>query len=391
MQYRKFGKLDWKPSALGFGAMRLPLAGKDPASIDEPLAIRMIRYAIDNGVNYVDTAYPYHSGRSEVVVGQALRDGYREKVKLATKLPARMVESAADFDRFYNEQTKRLGTKMDVYLLHGLNRHTWPQVRDLGVLRWAEKAMAAGKFSHLGFSFHDELDVFKGIVDAYDNWTMCQIQYNYMDAEYQAGRRGLQHAAGKGLAVVVMEPLRGGKLAKQPPEAVAGVWGSAPQKRSPAEWGLLWVWNQPEVSLALSGMSAMEHVVENVEVAGRSGVGKLTAADLKLYDRVVEAFRGLGPIPCTACGYCQPCPNGVAIPSIFQVYNEAVMYDDVRTGRARYRGPAGFGLKAEERADNCTKCETCVEACPQNIDVPRWLEKVEELLGDKQQSGRPAV
>ena len=381
MQYRDFGKLDWKVSALGFGAMRLPLKDKDPADVDEPEAIRMIRYSIDHGVNYLDTAYPYHGGNSERIVGRALKDGYREKMKLATKMPARMVESASDFDRFLNEQLERLDTKIDFYLLHGLNGQSWAKVRDLGVLQWAEGAMAEGRFDYLGFSFHDNLEAFKSIVDDYDNWTLCQVQYNYMDVEYQAGTEGLKYAADRGLVVVVMEPLRGGKLARAP-EQVAGVWESAPQKRSAVEWALQWVWDQPEVSVALSGMSAMEQVVENVDIANRSGSGKLTVDELALIGRAREAYRGLSPVPCTSCGYCMPCPGGVDIPRVFQVYNESMMYDDPRTGRFRYRGPGG--LKEEERADQCTECGDCLEACPQEIPIPDWLKKAHELLGPRE-------
>ena len=208
MNYRKFGKLDWKVSALGFGAMRLPLVGGAHDKVDEPEAIRMIRYAIDHGVNYLDTAYPYHGGQSERIVGNALKDGYRAKMKLATKLPVRMVESAQDFDRFFNQQLERLQTdKLDFYLFHGLSAQSWAKVRDMQILKWAETQMAKGRFAHLGFSFHDSYDAFKGIIDDYDNWTLCQIQYNYMDVENQAGRRGVEYAASKGLAIVVMEPL----------------------------------------------------------------------------------------------------------------------------------------------------------------------------------------
>jgi predicted aldo/keto reductase-like oxidoreductase len=380
MQYRRFGKLDWKVSALGFGAMRLPVIDNEQANVDEPEAIRMIRYAIDHGVNYLDTAYPYHGGNSERIVGRALKDGYREKMKLATKLPARMCESADDFDRFFNEQMERLDTgKIDFYLLHGLNGRSWPKVRDLGVLQWAEKKMAAGQFDYLGFSFHDELDVFKEIVDAYD-WTFCQIQYNYMDIETQAGRNGVEYAANKGLAVVVMEPLRGGKLGKQP-EPVMKIWDSVSHKRSPAEWALLWVLDQPEISVALSGMSTMEQVVENVQVASRSAPGMLTDEELALYDRVREAYQGLSPIPCTACGYCMPCPNGVDIPRNFQIYNDAVMYDDMRIGRFYYRGGR---IEEEQRADQCIECGDCLDACPQEIPIPDWLKKVHEQLGPRQ-------
>ncbi len=379
MQYRQFGNLDWKVSALGFGAMRLPVINNEQTNVDEPEAIRMIRYAIDHGVNYLDTAYPYHGGNSERIVGQALKDGYRERMKLATKMPVRMVESANDFDRIFKEQLERLQTdKIDFYLLHGLNGRSWPKARDLGVLHWAEKKMADGYFDYLCFSFHDDLDVFKAIVDAYD-WTMCQVQYNYMDIENQAGREGVEYAANKGMAVVVMEPLRGGKLGQQP-EPVMKVWKSVSQKRSPAEWALLWVLDQPEVSVALSGMSTMEQVVENVAVASRSAPGILTEEELALYNRVREAYQGLSPIPCTACGYCMPCPNGVDIPRNFQIYNDAVMYSDMRTGRFYYRGGR---LEEEQRADQCTECSECVDACPQEIPIPEWLKKVHEELGPR--------
>ena len=385
MKYRKFGKLDWEVSALGFGAMRLPTTDGKPDNIDEPLATRMIRYAVDHGVNYLDTAYPYHGGQSERVVGRVLKDGYREKIKLATKMPVRMVEKAEDFNRFFNEQRERLQVdKFDFYLFHGLRSATWPNVRDMGILRWAEDKMSKGLFDYLGFSFHDEFDVFKDIVDSYDNWTLSQVQYNYMDVEYQAGRRGVEYAAGKGLAVVVMEPIRGGKLSLEPPEQVAKVWDTASKKRSPAEWALQWVWNQPEVSLALSGMSIMEHVVENVAAAERSGSGTLTSEDLALINRVREAYRGLSPVPCTNCGYCMPCPNGVEIPRIFQLYNEGVMYGDLRQAKNRYQAGGPQGLTEEQRADQCIECGECMEACPQGIEIPDWLKKVHALLSSMQ-------
>jgi predicted aldo/keto reductase-like oxidoreductase len=387
MQYRTFGRLDWKVSALGFGAMRLPVIGNDQSTIDQPEAIKMIRYAIDHGVNYLDTGYPYHNGQSERVVGLALKDGYRQRMRLTTKLPARMVEKAEDFDRFFNEQLERLQVdKLDNYLLHGLNTQNWPKVRDLGVLRWAEKKMAQGRFDYIGFSFHDNFETFKSIVDAYDNWTLAQIQYNYVDVNNQAGRRGVEYAANKRLAIVVMEPIRGGRLSRKPPEKVAQTWGDALSRRSQAEWALSWVWNQPEISLALSGMSTMEQVVENVAVADRSGATMLTPSELALIDRVREAYKSSNPVPCTGCNYCQPCPNGVAIPAIFELYNEANVYAESRQGRANYQGMGPRGMKAEQRADNCVECGTCVEACPQQIDIPDWLKKAHAFLGPKPQS-----
>jgi len=376
MQYRPFGKLEFQVSALGFGAMRLPVIDNEPTHIDEPLAIDMIRTAIDNGANYVDTAYPYHGGKSEVLVGKALKDGYREKVKLATKLPARMVRSLDDFDRFLNEQLSRLETDhIDFYLLHGLNMQRWPGLREMDIFKPAEKAMTDGRISYLGFSFHDDLIAFKEIIDAYD-WTFCQIQYNYMDTHYQAGTEGLRYAANKGIAVVIMEPIRGGQLAKRPPEKVSELWAKAPVKRSAAEWALQWVWNQPEVALALSGMSTMQQVEENLASADRSGAGRLTDEEATLIEKVSEAYRGLSPIPCTNCGYCMPCPNGVNIPGVFAIHNDAMIYEDVNRAKRLYQ----IRIPEDKQADKCISCGECLTLCPQEIPIPEWMEKSNELL-----------
>ena len=381
MKYRKFGRLDWKVSALGFGAMRLPVLNKVHSNIDEPEAIRMIRYAIDHGVNYLDSAYGYHDGNSEVVVGKALKDGYREKVKVATKQPCFLVRSYADFDRLLNEQLKRLQTeRIDFYLLHGLNNVEWPKVRNLGVVKWAEGAMADGRIGYLGFSFHDTYEVFQEIIDSYDNWILSQIQYNYMDEELQAGTRGLEYAHKKGLAVVVMEPIRGGRLTRTP-KKVAELWSNATVQRTPQEWALRWVWNHPEVTLALSGMSTMEQVVENVATAEHSQPHNLTADALALIGRVRDAYFSLNPISCTACRYCSPCPNGVDIPRVFDFYNEAMIYNSAAAQRKMYSDPMIF--KEESRADKCIKCEQCVEKCPQKLPIPELLEKADAFLTAK--------
>jgi len=386
LQYRKFGRLDWKSSALGFGAMRLPTTDNDQAHVDEAEAIKMIRYAIDHGVNYLDTAYMYHMGRSERVVAKALRDGYRAKMRLATKLPVNMITKAAEFDRIFDEQMKRTEVdKIDYYLLHGLNKDSWAKVRDLGVIAWAEQQMAKGRFGRLGFSFHDDLKAFKEIVDSYDNWVLSQVQYNFMDVKVepgrQAGRAGVEYAASKGLAVVVMEPLRGGLLAKDPPPAVAEAWKGAPKGVSRVEMALKWLWDQPEISVVLSGMSTMQQVEENVTFAARSAVGSLKDNEREVYDRVREAYRALVPIPCTRCGYCQPCPNGVNIPDIFQLYNESMMYGDVNIGRFRYASP--MGIPELQRADRCMECGECLDACPQHIPITDWLKKVHVYLTAK--------
>jgi predicted aldo/keto reductase-like oxidoreductase len=258
-----------------------------------------------------------------------------------------------------------------------MNRVHWPNLRDLGILGWGDRAIADGRIGHLGFSFHDDFDIFREIVDAYD-WPFCQIQYNYMDTEYQAGTRGLQYAAQKGLAVVIMEPLRGGQITRRPPASVAKLWESAGVRRTPAEWGLQWVWSHPEVSVALSGMSAMQELVGNLESADRSAAGLLTGEELALVSQVREEYRKLSPIPCTGCKYCMPCPNGVEIPLILEYYNDAIAYDDAGAPRFRYRQ-----LAKDKRADNCVECFECEEKCPQAIPITEWLKKAHDWLGPK--------
>jgi hypothetical protein len=323
-----------------------------------------------------------------VVVGKALKDGYRQKMKVATKLPARMIERAEDFDRILSEQLHRLEIDMiDFYLLHGLSKPAWTKVRDFGVLKWAEAQIAKGRIGRLGFSFHDNYDVFKEVVDSYDSWVLSQVQYNYMDVNEQAGRRGVEYAASKGIAIVVMEPLRGGRLAKDPPPApVADVIASARREMTNVEWALHWVWSQPEVSVALSGMTTMPQVVENVRIAGKSRPGFLSDADLKVIDRIRAAYQSLSPIPCSNCRYCQPCPNKVEIPRIFQMYNDSIMYDDIKSGQFAYNGPF---IPHDQRADQCIECLECVAKCPQKIEIPEWLKKVHAALYSSVPMGPP--
>ncbi len=379
MKYRRFGKLDWEASVLGFGAMRLPFLDGDVSKIDEPSALEIIRYAIDNGVNYVDTAYGYHNGNSERVVGKALRDGYRERVKLATKMPIWLVKEEGDFDRFLDEQLEKLQTdRIDLYLLHALTGKRWSSMNRLGVTGWAERAKAEGRIGHFGFSFHDDFAALKEIVDGYDGWEFCQIQYNYMDNQsgtLYPGTEGLVYAASKGLAVVVMEPIQGGRLAVPPPQGIQAIWREAPVKRTPAEWALQWVWNHPEVSVVLSGMKTMQHVVENIESAGRSGPGTLTPMELDLIERVRREYNELGFIGCTGCGYCLPCPQGVAIPEIFAIFNEYYSRQDeaeIESYKER--------IQAESRAGLCAGCGRCEELCPQRLPIVKLLEGAENLM-----------
>jgi predicted aldo/keto reductase-like oxidoreductase len=372
MKQRKFGKLDWKVSALGFGAMRLPIVDNDASKINEPEAIRMIRYAFDNGVNYIDTAYVYHRGTSEVLVGKALQDGYRKKVKLATKMPTWLVKSQEDMDKYLDEQLTRLNTEyVDFYLLHGLDDERWSKLTDLKVLDWLEKKKEEGKIKHLGFSFHDEYASFKRIIDSYDRWTLCQIHYNYVDSHYQAGMRGLKYAASKGLAVVIMEPIAGGRLAIKPPQEIQAIWDKAEKRRTPAEWALQWLWNQPQVSVVLSGMSTMEQVIQNVRSANRSGPSSLAEKDLRLINFVARKYKQCGYVGCTGCGYCQPCPEGVNIPKIISLYNEYFMKDRNDEIKKKY----WEHITPESQAKRCARCGKCEELCPQKLPVRDVLNK----------------
>jgi len=384
LQYRKFGRLDFQVSALGFGAMRLPTKGGE---VDEPVAIQMIRSAVDRGVNYIDTAYMYHGGASEKVVGRALRDGYRAKAKVATKLPSWEVKSAADFDRFLDIQLGRLDMdSVDFYLLHSLNRRTWPKVRDLGVIEWAEEAMAKGRFGHLGFSFHDDAETFRTILDSFD-WSMCQVQYNFMDVHNQAGAAGVQRAGSKGIAVVIMEPLLGGKLVA-PPAPVQALWDAAESSRSPVAWALDWLWDQPEVSTVLSGMSSPAQVDENVEIASRSRVGWMGEKERALYAAARDRYNKLTLIPCTKCGYCMPCPHGVDIPANLGVYNDGIMYDKRENSHGQYAWwkHAYEVVHIQERdirAARCVQCGECVDKCPQSIPISSWMPVIHKALGEK--------
>jgi predicted aldo/keto reductase-like oxidoreductase len=380
MQYRKFGNLDWQASALGFGCMRFPETNETSSNnIDEPEAMRMLHYAIDHGVNYLDTAFPYHNGYSETIVGKALKvDNYRNKVKLATKLPCWDVEKYDDFDKLLNEQLQKLQVEhVDFYLLHALDRKNWDKVRKLDVLTWAEGALADGRIGHLGFSFHDSYEVFEEIVDAYNSWTFCQIQYNYMDIEHQAGKRGLQYAASKGLAVVIMEPLLGGRLAN-PPASIQTIWDSAARQCSAVGWSLHWLWNQSEVSTVLSGMSSMDQVKDNIHNAGASGVGHLNSDEMALIAKVHDKYLELRPVFCTGCNYCRPCAQGVNIPHIFKVYNDGLIHNDYHIAREQYK----LWTPEKEYAKHCIACRTCENMCPQQIPISRWMPVIHNVLNE---------
>lgn len=376
MQYREFGRLGFEISTFGLGCMRLPLEKQpdqteDPSKIDEKEAIHMIRYGIDQGINYIDTAYPYHGGNSERIVAKALKDGYREKVKLATKLPVWLTNTYEDFEKYLDEQLAKLEVEyIDFYLLHALNKNTWPKIKELGVLKFLDRAIEAGKIKYAAFSFHDELPLFKEIIDAYD-WSMCQIQLNILDEYYQAGIEGMHYAAAKGIPTVVMEPLKGGSLAKSIPADIQDVWNEADVKRSPVDWAFRWLCNFPEVAVILSGVSNMEQLQDNIEIFETALSGSMKEEELKLVHRVQALYQSKIKVGCTACGYCMPCPAGVAIPDVFRFYNNASIYAALGENRKHYSKL----VKSNKDASLCVECGNCESACPQNIPI---IEKLKE-------------
>ena len=378
MQYRYFGKDGWKISALGFGAMRLPMLPGDK-EVDVKEAIRIMRHGVDEGINYIDTAWFYHNGLSEGIVGKALKDGYRNKVRVATKLPVGLMKEAADFDKFLNEQLKRLDVDhIDYYLFHGIGDGGLGDMRKFDLFKKMEEAKKAGKIGHVGFSFHDKADAFIRCIDSYDKWEFCQIQYNYMDTENQAGRAGLKYAAAKEIPVIIMEPLLGGRLARPPKDIDVLLKGSG-IKRTAAEWALQWIWNHPEVSTILSGMSNFEQVEENLISAKRSKPNQMSQSELDLIDKVKTVFDSRTVIPCTKCEYCMPCPQGVAIPRNFELYNEGAIYGDPGSPRYVYE----VWVKPENRASACTGCKECESKCPQKIDISGWMIKTDNIMTGK--------
>lgn len=385
MEMRTMGKTGVKVSPLGFGVMRLPMknGGKtDNASsidaVDVDTSIQMIRTAIDGGVNYFDTAYNYVSGSSEVILGRALKDGYREKVNVATKSPAWLYKAPEDFDRYLDEQLARLDMDyVDFYLIHSLNGGSWKKTCRNNAIESLVRAKADGRVRHIGFSFHDDLELFEEILNAAD-WDFCQIQLNYFDRDYQAGLKGMRMAAERGMGVVVMEPLRGGLLVDLPKEAQA-TFDDSGYDRSNVEWAFDWLWDLPEVSCVLSGMSTPEQLEQNLGYMDKARVGMLSAEEHAVIDQAKADLDARVAVPCTGCNYCvDMCPNKIAIPYNFRAYNMGTLYDDMDLAKEFYRTEiSGYGRDASY----CTSCGSCEEICPQHIAISEWLPKVDELLG----------
>ncbi|MDP2790958.1 MAG: aldo/keto reductase [Rectinemataceae bacterium] len=378
MHYRRLGKTGIEVSTLGFGCMRLPTLGA-PDRIDESAATRLLHEAIDAGVNYIDTAWFYHSavamagaGESEPFVGRALSggpgEGWRNRVYLATKLPQQLIKTREEMDGFLARQLERLQTDhIDFYLVHGLNGDSWNRMRDLGVREFLDKARERGLIRHAAFSFHGKKEDFPRIIDEYDAWAFGQIQYNYIDTDYQAGISGLRYAAEKGLGVVVMEPLKGGRLANKVPPEMQAVFDARPEGWSPAEWALRYVWNEPGVSLLLSGMGEKTQLEENLRVAGEATAGAMTAEMLEVYAAARIALQSRTKVECTACRYCQPCPFGVQIPECLASLNAAALWDTKDAWLTEWSQVKG-------KPDTCTECGKCEEACPQELPIRKLLK-----------------
>jgi len=390
LQYRKMGSLDWEVSALGFGCMRLPSRRFSLMGVDMEESKRIIRYGIDRGINYIDTAWAYHLGESEKFLGEILKDGYREKVKLVTKLPMFVIRKTEDFDRYLDVQMERLQTDfLDIYLFHSMNAGAFEKLKRLDLIEKMEEAQRQGRIGHIGFSFHDTYPVFKEIVDYYD-WDMTQIQYNYMDTGIQATTDGLEYAHSKGIAVVVMEPVKGGTLANPPAEAVEVMEGASVD-HTPVDWALQFLWNRPEVATVLSGMSNMQQVVENCDSAARSGVHSLNQEEEGVIARLAEIYQEKILVPCTGCEYCMPCPTGVNIPQNFAILNNVSLEQGwIRQFQVRrsYKKMTGSKDKLDKENPNgnallCINCGECLEKCPQEINIPVELEKVHAILGKR--------
>lgn len=370
MKYRKFDNLNFDVSVLSFGARCLPLT-------NEAESVEMIHYAIDHGVNYLDLGYPYNLAEYErlaALVNKALQEGYRQKIKVAITLPISLMNTSSDLDNYLGKNLQLLKTnKIDFCILGELNRETWPKVNDLNILHWAKNAIKNGHIGKLGFSFHDDFQFLRGIVEAYDGWSLCQFQYSFMDVDHHPGIGGLRYAAQNGLAVVVTHPFKEGRLIK-PPEPVAKIWERFPKKRPIAEWCLRWVWDHPEVSTVVVEMGEIKQVQENVALADFAEPNSLSVQELVLINQVKDAYMKLKPINCAVCRCCMPCQAGIDVPRIFELYNDAIMYGDVETSRFYYK-------VEHHKPEACTECGKCVEACPRKIPIIEWLKAARKLLG----------
>ena len=369
MKYRTMGKLGIKSSAFGLGCMRFNGQASGDSIIDEQKAVALIRQAIDGGVTYLDTAYVYLDKTSEIVLGKALLDGYRDKVTIATKMPSEYVHNREEMEQLLETELRKLQTDhIDFYLMHGIDKAKWEYFKSIGAPEFFDEMKQAGKIRYKCFSFHGPYEEFEYILNDWD-WDMVQIQYNFMDINNQAGTKGLELAGSKGIPVVIMEGLLGGRLAKAP-ENVQALYDAFPVKRSPVEWGFRWLCNHPEVSVVLSGCNEAAQIEENLRIFDSVEAGIMDASELKLMDSVREAYLSRTRIGCTGCRYCMPCPNGVDIPRIFSAWNNCSLYetDPKDSWDLKMIQEAGSG------ADHCVACGACESACPQHLPIIEELQ-----------------
>ena len=375
MKYRKFEVADMDVSLLGFGVMRMPLLKDGSSKLDEKESIRMIRYAIDHGVNYIDTAYVYHEKQSESLVGKALANGYRERVLLATKMSFWAMEGPDEIEPIFNEQLANLRTDyVDMYLLHDVRGSNWETVKEWKALEFMVKQRDADRIRFLGFSFHGEsTDEFKMILDEFP-WDFCQLQINFMDKDIQAGVKGFEYAISKGVPIIVMEPLKGGKLTETMPPTVKEYWSKLGSDRTPAEWALRWVANLPGILTILSGMNTIEQVEENIRVLSDADMGMLSYRELDIIEKAAEEYRKLTAYPCTACGYCMPCPSGIHIPIVLNHRNSCNHYG--KSPDLQFE----FNVFVSVKPSACIACGKCEKACPQHLNIIQAMRETAELF-----------
>ncbi len=387
MFYRKLGKTDLEVSNLGFGCMRLPHK-EHFYEIDEVEAAKMFDYAIEHGVNYFDTAYSFHSknrnlgGNAEPFLGKYLADrGIRDDVIIQTKLPGWLVNKREDMDKFLDLQLERLQTDyIDIYMLHSLKIDFWNKLYGMDVLEFLDSILEDGRAKYVGFSFHDDLDVFFSIMDSFDKWDVILTQVNYLDEDYKSGLGGWEFVGMAGLGNVIMEPLRGGSLINNIPDEVQALWDKADKKRTPVEWAFEYLCDKPLVTSVFSGMSNMDQVKQNIAIAESCDVNSMSEHDRQILKDVTQVYKSREEIPCTGCRYCMPCHNRVDIPHCFKQYNIAKSLDYIDKTAAPY-----FWLvNKDERADSCTFCGECNIQCPQGIDIPAEMEKVFDFFHDEE-------
>lgn len=380
MQYRTMPGSANRLSILGYGCMRLPT--KFGGAIDKEKALEQIRGAIDRGVNYIDTAWPYHMGNSESFLGEyVLKDGYREKVNLATKLPCFTIRKTEAIRDTFKKQLKKLQTDyIDYYLLHSLDGPKWDLMVSLGIIDFMDEVKAAGTVKNMGFSFHGKKADFMRICDGYD-FDFAQVQFNIMDEQFQAGIEGINYAAKKGMGIIAMEPLRGGSLVSKMPAGVKKIYDESGYDRSAAEWALRWVWNNPNIQVVLSGMNVDEHIDENINVASEVLPESMDAKEFEIINSVKKSYESIMQVGCTGCSYCMPCPAGINIPAAFSNLNEYHMYSK---GGARLHHAMHLGLQTDDGkphwTTDCIDCGECEKKCPQNIPVRQVFKQVQNDL-----------